>query len=208
MKSAYNKNYDCKPKTNTSYNKRENIFISILYEKRFAKRFRDKLKVRKKYKKLKKYISNWSPTIDDLNDIADLVKFAELVYSYKNNIFYSPIYSSRNYDPNTNGFIVNSPYYRNLILIKLDLITSTVLMEIRRKGEINDDYYQDITECKLLYTIKFVNNNWVETTECRNELLVDTVIEAISSAVLEVFDYCYHNNYSKNIKIINGLIGD
>ena len=208
MKSAYNKNYDCKPKTNINYNKRENIFINILYEKRFAKRFRDKLKARKKYKKLKKYISNWSPTIDDLNDIADLVKFAELVYSYKNNIFYSPIYSSRNYDPNTNGFIVNSPYYRNLILIKLDLITSTVLMEIRRKGEINDDYYKDITECKLLYAIKFVNNNWVETAECRNELLVDTVIEAISSAVLEVFDYCYHNNYSKNIKIINGLIGD
>lgn len=200
MKSAYNKNYDCKSKTNISYNKRENIFISILYEKRFAKRFRDKLKARKKYKKLKKYISNWSPTIDDLNDIADLVKFAELVYSYENNIFFSPIYSSKNYDPNTNGFIINSPYYRNLILVKLDLLTSTVLMEIRAKRETDGGYYQDITECKLLYTIKFVNNNWVETPECRNELLVDMLIEIISSAALEVFDYCYHNNYSKFIK--------
>ena len=204
MKSAYNKRY-YNSTQNVVVNKRENIFINILYEKRFAKTFISKIKVKKKYNKLRKYIHNWSPTIDDLNDIADLVKFAELVYSYENNMFCSPIYSSKNYDINTNGFIVNSPYYRNLILIKLDLLTSTVLMEIRRKRETNGGYYEDITECKLLYTIKFVNNNWVETPECRNELLVDMIIEVISSAALEVFDYCYKNKFIHNLKLLDNL---
>lgn len=160
-----------------------NIFMDLIYDKckLTPKTFIKYLKHKTKVKKFRKTILNCSPSFNVLWNIADFIKLAEEIFMYDNNIDNKDLYlfSSRNYNNGENGFIFNGTEVS--IAIKLFSATNTVLLEIKRK-----------TGSKIKTLLSFENNQWGQNPSFKEEIILESVIEKITSNIIELFDRCYY----------------
>ena len=160
-----------------------NIFMELIYEKINikGKNIFKRLFHKKKVKKFINDIKNSSPGFNMLWNIADFIKIAEFVYFYDNSLKNNTIalFSSKNYQNNTNGFKVNSEDCN--ITIKLFSELNTVILEIDRlKGD------------KQRTIMEFKDEQWTTVHTLFDEMLLNHSIEIINNKVIELFNYCYN----------------
>lgn len=165
----------------TTYKKYSNLFMSIIYEKRsgnLVSRIMNKIKAMRFVRSMKKV----SPTFGLLWQMAIFVKLAEEIFFYDNNqSSWFGIYSSRNYNIGTNGFIIFDKENECNITVKLYSETEKVILEVKRnRGE------------KLKNSFTFVSNKWENNeNNMYNEMLLEQCIKIINNKFISLFKYCY-----------------
>lgn len=144
-----------------------------------------------KFKMECKKIFDTSPSFGQLWNFANFIKLAERIFFY-NNKNGSTLYSSNSYQANQNGFVITSKPDNVVITVKLYADTQGIVMDIKRTNGTN-----------MTTTLKFEQNDWAETPEDDEIIILDNVIGIINRHLVMLLKYCYDRrgsyDYEKTI---------
>lgn len=144
-----------------------------------------------RFRKECKKIFDRSPNFTQLWEFADFIRLSEHIFFY-NNKNGATLYSSRSFKFGENGFVIVSNPDNVQITLKLYSEDQKIVMDIKRLNGTN-----------LLNTITFVNNDWEETPDDKDIILLDNVIGIMNRHIIMLLKYCYDRrgsyDYEKTI---------
>ncbi len=161
--------------------KHVNLFMNIIYEKRYGN-FISRILNKYKAKSFVRELRNCSPSFNLLWEMSLFIKIAEEVFFYDNKLHGSlGLYSSRNYSPGTNGFMIYDSENAFTLTVKLYSESKKAVLVVERdRGE------------KLKSSFTFVNNEWEDgENNPYNEMLLEQCIKTINGKFISLFMYCY-----------------
>lgn len=161
--------------------KSTNTFMNLIYEKVKLTPFNifKYLSHRRKLKKFRKHILNCSPDFSLLWRMADFIKYAEEIFLYDNAQKNGHLYSSRGYTAGQNGFRITDE--TKIITVKLYSDTQRVILELKRQ-----------IGSKLDTSLSFTADNWDDPPSAYEEMLLEQLIDCITTEILKLFDECYN----------------
>lgn len=140
--------------------------------------------------KFVKTIKNGSPSLGVLWNFADFIKYAERIYFTRNSKDF--LYSSSEYKPGENGFIINRKDIGIVITCKLYSEDQVVGLDLEYKN----------SKLKTNYTFK--EGHWDKDPDDYDEILIDRIIEIINNMMLHWLQECIRIKFnSEGYKLPN-----
>ena len=160
--------------------KKMNKYMAFLFNKRSLWTIKG-LKNHFALKSFKRRCLKSSPSFGDLWEIADFIKYMELVFFYDNSSRKNGLYSSpKGYQEGTNGFTIRT----DDVWIKIKLYSDNAGIMIETERLIGNN---------LKSSISLVNGNWADEYDDYDEALLNNIISIIWNYVFGLLEDYYYN---------------
>lgn len=168
-----------------------NGFLNIIDKKYTGFNIIKKIISNIRFKRECKRIFDTSPSFGQLWSFSDFIRLAEKIFFY-NNKSGSTLFSSASYRVGENGFVITSPVDNVIITLKLYSDDQRIVMDIKRTNGTN-----------MMTTLRFVENDWEESPDEADIVLLDNIIGIINRHIIMLLKYCYDRrgsyDYEKTI---------